>query len=66
MADSIKKIIRDKNGVASSEDIAEIEKRLGDVLYYVAALADYFDLSLSDIAQQNVQRSQAFKAARNE
>ena len=64
VADILKKIIRDKNGKALAEDVAAIQKRLGDVLYYTAVLADYFDLSLSDIADQNMQQSSTFKAER--
>ena len=64
VADILKKIIRDKDGQATPEDIAAIQKRLGDVLYYTAVLADYFELKLSDIANQNMQQSSSFKAER--
>lgn len=60
-ADIIKKIIRDKKGFATDQDIEAIKKRLGDVMYYTAVLAEYYDLKLSDIAKQNVQQSIDFK-----
>lgn len=60
----IKKIIRDKNGVADSEDVEQIKKRLGDTLYYAAVLADYFDLDLEQIAKQNIAQSNEFKKSR--
>lgn len=66
VADIIKKIIRDKNGTPDPEDIAAIQKRLGDVMYYTATLAEYFDLTLSDIAEQNVTQSKDFKKSRND
>lgn len=55
-ADKIKKIIRDKDGVASEEDRAEIVKELGDVLWYVASLARYLDAPLSDVAKGNIDK----------
>lgn len=61
VADLIKKIIRDKEGTADPEDIELLKKRLGDVLYYAAVLAEYYDLPLSEIAAQNMRQSTAFK-----
>lgn len=54
--DKIKKIIRDKGGYASEEDRAEIAKELGDVLWYVANVARYLGVSLSDIAEGNIKK----------
>ncbi len=65
LANQLKKIIRDRESVPDAEDIAAVKKRLGDVLYYAAALADYFDLSLSDIAKQNIEQSAAFQKNRD-
>lgn len=64
LANQLKKVIRDKNGQPDEADTAEAVKRLGDVLYYTAVLADYFGLSLSEVAQQNMDRSTAFKDQR--
>ncbi len=61
LANAIKKVIRDKNGELSDEDILFIEEKVGDVLYYAAVLADYAELSLEDIAQKNLEKSTAFK-----
>lgn len=54
VTDKVKKIIRDKGGYASEEDRMEIAKELGDVLWYVANIARYLDVSLSDIADGNI------------
>lgn len=62
----IKKIIRDKQGLADTENKEDLKKRLGDVMYYVAALADYYDLDLEEIAKQNMEQSKKFKKARKE
>lgn len=65
VANQVKKVIRDKDGAPDQEDIEVIKKRLGDVLYYVATLAEYFDLSLSEVAEQNLQQSETFRRSRN-
>ena len=56
VTDKVKKIIRDKGGYASEEDRMEIAKELGDVLWYVANVARYLDVSLSDIAEGNIDK----------
>ncbi len=60
----LKKIIRDKNSIPDEEDMEVIRKRLGDILYYTAAMADYFDLSLANIAKQNMTQSAVFQQNR--
>ncbi|MCA2215698.1 nucleoside triphosphate pyrophosphohydrolase family protein [Jidongwangia harbinensis] len=54
IAEKFKKWIRDLNSDESLIDRGDITKELGDVLWYVAALADYLDLSLDDIATTNL------------
>jgi len=66
LANQLKKVIRDKDGIPDSEDIAVARKRLGDVLYYTAVLADYFDLDLSEVAESNMSQSSYFKKKRNQ
>jgi NTP pyrophosphatase (non-canonical NTP hydrolase) len=61
----VKKIIRDKQGEADASNKEDLKKRLGDVMYYVAALADYYDLDLNEIARNNIEQSKNFKKARN-
>lgn len=65
LANVVKKIIRDKSGKADQNDLAEIKKRLGDTLYYVAVLAEYFDLELSDVADQNRKQSALFRRSKD-
>ena len=65
VAEILKKIIRDKDGKPDADDIAQIKKRLGDVVYYAATLAEYFDLDLDEIAKQNIEQSTAFKKNRS-
>ena len=56
VAEKIKKVIRDKNGVMNDEERENIKKELGDVMWYVAQLATELDLSLDDIAQKNIEK----------
>ncbi|HOS88239.1 MAG TPA: nucleoside triphosphate pyrophosphohydrolase family protein [Candidatus Pacearchaeota archaeon] len=56
VVEKIKKAIRDDNGIVSEERKIEIAKELGDVLWYVANLAKELDLSLENIACQNIEK----------
>ncbi len=55
-ADKIKKILRDKDGIVSSEDKDLVVKELGDTLWYIASIARYLDVSLSDVAKGNIEK----------
>lgn len=56
IAEKVKKIIRDKNGLLDEEAKTELSKELGDILWYVAQLSTEFGLSLDDIANQNIEK----------
>ena len=56
VAEKIKKILRDKDGVVSDEDREEIKKELGDVLWYLSRLSAEMGLSLEDVAQSNIEK----------
>ena len=55
-ADKIKKLIRDKNGVASDEDKELVIKELGDTLWYIASVARYLGVPLSKVASLNIDK----------
>ena len=55
-ADKIKKILRDKDGVVSPEDRELIVKELGDTLWYIALIARYLKVPLSDVASGNIRK----------
>ena len=55
-ADKIKKLIRDKDGVASEEDCGLIVKELGDTLWYIAAVSRYLGVPLSEVASGNIDK----------
>ncbi len=63
-ASAVKKVIRDRAGEPSADDIQKISEKLGDSMYYVAVLAEYFDINLQTVAEQNLSKSQKFKKER--
>lgn len=56
VADKLKKTIRDDDGVLTEEKRREVGKELGDVLWYAAQIASELDLSLDEVAQQNLDK----------
>lgn len=56
VAEKLKKIIRDKNGVISDSDKQELAKELGDVLWYLAVFANDLGVSLDKVATTNLQK----------
>ena len=51
-----KKIVAYKDGVVSEEDKAELGKELGDVVWYIAVMAEQLGLSFDDIMQKNLDK----------
>ena len=56
--EKIKKMIRDKDVVfpLTFEEQVDLEKELGDVLWYVSAIAYYSGIELGDIATANLNK----------
>lgn len=52
----VKKVIRDKNEIMDEETKIAIAKELGDVLWYIAQIATELDLSLDEIAKENIKK----------
>lgn len=57
-----KKIVAYKDGKVSDEDLAELAKELGDVVWYIAVLAHSLGLSFDEIMQKNVAKLQERKS----
>ncbi len=56
VAEKIKKVLRDNNGVVGEKEKEEIKKELGDVLWYLAQIATELNLSLEEIADFNIKK----------
>ena len=56
VAEKIKKIIRDNEGVISEEKKTEIIKELGDVMWYVANLSEEIGSSLEEVSIRNIEK----------
>ena len=59
VAEKIKKVIRDGNGIVTEEKKVEITKELGDVLWYVANLAKELGISMDEVAEKNIEKLQS-------
>jgi len=56
IAEKIKKIVRDHDSNEDKIDRDDITKELGDVLWYIAVLANYLDIKLEDVADKNIKK----------
>ena len=61
VAEKFKKIIRDKHGVMTPDDKSLIVKELGDVLWYIATIADSIGATLEEVAQTNYDKLKSRK-----
>jgi NTP pyrophosphatase (non-canonical NTP hydrolase) len=56
VADKVKKLYRDRDGVVDEQFKDEMKKELGDVLWYVARMADDFGFTLEEVVEANVEK----------
>ena len=56
VANKVKKIIRDGSDSKDEKLVSEIKAEIGDCLWYIAVLANDFDIQLSDIASTNLEK----------
>jgi len=56
VANKLKKIIRDDNGIITEEKRKQLNYELGDVLWYISQLATCLDLNLEQIAIDNIEK----------
>lgn len=58
LADKVKKVIRDNDGLFTHKDNLALVRELGDVLWYAANLAKSLDFTLNEVAQMNLDKIQ--------
>ena len=56
VAEKVKKMVRDDDGVLTPERREALAKELGDVLWYVAQVATEADLDLQEVADANLRK----------
>lgn len=56
VSEKVGKALRDRDGDMSGEFRVELAKELGDVLWYIAALASDLGFTLEEIADMNVRK----------
>ena len=56
VAEKIKKLLRDNNGVVTDEFKKLLTKELGDVMWYNARLADLFGIEFDDVGVTNIEK----------
>ena len=56
VADKLKKVIRDNDGVLTDQVRDAVAKELGDTMWYLAVLANEMDYDLDTIAQINIDK----------
>jgi NTP pyrophosphatase (non-canonical NTP hydrolase) len=56
VADKVKKIMRDHNGIINNRHRIELTKEMGDVLWYLAMLSYELGVDLDDVACENIKK----------
>lgn len=56
VANKYKKIIRDQSGIMEENDGGDLVAELGDVMWYLARIADELGYSISDIMKNNYEK----------
>ena len=64
VADKIKKIIRNDQGIISAEKKEALKLELGDVLWYLSQIARHLEIPFTEVAQANIDKL-ADRAERN-
>ncbi len=55
-AGEVLEIIKKGNRPGREVDVVHLKEEIGDVLWYLAVLADYYDLDLEEIAVENLEK----------
>ncbi len=56
VAEKVKKLLRDKKGKLDSQSKQEIIKEMGDVLWYLSAIASELKVNLEEVAKININK----------
>jgi len=56
VTEDVKKILRDKGGKTTDKDREELVLELGDVMWYIAVVADYLGVTMEEVAEKNIEK----------
>ncbi len=56
IAEKVKKIQRDKEGIIGDKERQELMKEMGDVLWYLANFAEELGIALDEVAKLNIKK----------
>ncbi len=56
IAEKVKKVLRDSDGVITNETRELLKKELGDVLWYLSQLSVEFGFTLEEVADENIKK----------
>jgi NTP pyrophosphatase (non-canonical NTP hydrolase) len=59
LADKVKKVLRDQDGKLDEATKNELAQELGDTLWYAAQFASELKLSLEQVAEENIEKTQS-------
>ena len=59
VAEKIKKVVRDNQGIFDTDKTKEIEKELGDDLWYIANICNDLNIDFDNVAQNNINKINA-------
>lgn len=62
LAGKVGKVYRDKNGDFSPEDVQDIKKELGDVLWMIGGICNEFNIDMQEVMELNVRKIEDRKA----
>lgn len=61
VAEKVKKLYRDRNGVGDMNFAKSVAAELGDVLWYVSVMASELGFTLEDVAKMNIDKIKSRK-----
>ena len=61
VAEKVKKIMRDKEGIITDKEAIQIVRELGDVLWYLSAVAFELGFDLDEVARLNIEKLESRK-----
>jgi len=61
IAEKVKKVFRDKNGVFDPKDKKALAKELGDVMWYIAQFSRNLGYPLQEIIEMNIEKLESRK-----